>query len=394
MARPRALTTSGGGTGMVPGSKSVTVGAYSERHLGRGERKLFCPFRDFEELGETTHCDEDGGFGIKSRCSGQKREFFSVSRSPRANSRKSKFANGCHASQAPRIERNATVYSSTRSLVSLSRAVYFQRVRRWWRATPTIGCVGPLACRACGDERLPQQAFSSTNTESGTLRIQASSSDQTQSKSYFYRIYQISSHWCCDLRGVANPDEDADRNYRPSPCRSRGWPDRYTIPTNGTARGLCDHACDSGENAIEDRIAGAVLKKKKEERADVGRSVVPLRTVGRMVAVDFDFLILLQKQREKWPKYLHISTPCPMVPLKREFGTTTSQSTFPTSESHNPSNKVEILFDLMSHTKSGDSGTGDHSEDGIQSFVVQHKCGQRCIQMGLEKLGETEEEED
>ncbi|KAJ7478877.1 hypothetical protein B0H11DRAFT_2280972 [Mycena galericulata] len=64
------------------------------------------------------------------------------------------------------------------------------------------------------------------------------------------------------------------------------------------------------------------------------------------------------------------------------------------SESYNPSNKARILFDLMSHTHSGDSGAGDHGEDGIQSFVVQHKCGQRCIQMGLEKLGETEEEED
>ncbi|KAJ7798266.1 hypothetical protein B0H14DRAFT_2388818, partial [Mycena olivaceomarginata] len=63
------------------------------------------------------------------------------------------------------------------------------------------------------------------------------------------------------------------------------------------------------------------------------------------------------------------------------------------SESHNPSNKAGILFDLMSHTQSGDSGAGDHGEDGIQSFVVQYKCGQRCIQMGLEKLGETGEEE-
>ncbi|KAJ7323685.1 kinase-like domain-containing protein [Mycena albidolilacea] len=67
------------------------------------------------------------------------------------------------------------------------------------------------------------------------------------------------------------------------------------------------------------------------------------------------------------------------------------------SKSHNPSNKAGILFDLMSrelHILSFDSGTEDHSEDGIQSFVVQHKCGQRCIQMGLENLGETEEEED
>ncbi|KAJ7348383.1 kinase-like domain-containing protein [Mycena albidolilacea] len=64
------------------------------------------------------------------------------------------------------------------------------------------------------------------------------------------------------------------------------------------------------------------------------------------------------------------------------------------SESHNPSNKAGILFDLMSLTQSGDSGAGDHDEDGMQSFAVQHKCGQRCIQMRLEKLGETEEEED
>ncbi|KAJ7444753.1 hypothetical protein B0H11DRAFT_2203544 [Mycena galericulata] len=130
------------------------------------------------------------------------------------------------------------------------------------------------------------------NTESGMLRIQASSSDQTQSKSYFY---QISSHWRRDLMGVANPDEGhqcfslsvrkereliklserfnrSSKNYWPSPCRSWGWPDRYTIPANGTARGLCDHACDSGENAIEDRIAGAVLKKKKKRGpTNVGR---------------------------------------------------------------------------------------------------------------------------
>ncbi|KAJ7674211.1 hypothetical protein B0H14DRAFT_2304868, partial [Mycena olivaceomarginata] len=64
------------------------------------------------------------------------------------------------------------------------------------------------------------------------------------------------------------------------------------------------------------------------------------------------------------------------------------------SESHNPSNKAGILLDLMSHTQSGGSGAGDDDEDGIQSSVVQHKCGQRCIQMGLEKLRETEKEED
>ncbi|KAJ7270397.1 kinase-like domain-containing protein, partial [Mycena rebaudengoi] len=64
------------------------------------------------------------------------------------------------------------------------------------------------------------------------------------------------------------------------------------------------------------------------------------------------------------------------------------------SESHSPSKKAGILFDLMSHTQSGDSGAGDHGEDGMQSFVDQHKCGQRCIQMGLEALKETKETED
>ncbi|KAJ7845943.1 kinase-like domain-containing protein, partial [Mycena olivaceomarginata] len=42
-----------------------------------------------------------------------------------------------------------------------------------------------------------------------------------------------------------------------------------------------------------------------------------------------------------------------------------------------------VLFDLMSHTLTGDSGAGDHGETGIQTFVDQHKCGQRCALMEL-----------
>ncbi|KAJ6484890.1 kinase-like domain-containing protein, partial [Mycena sanguinolenta] len=62
------------------------------------------------------------------------------------------------------------------------------------------------------------------------------------------------------------------------------------------------------------------------------------------------------------------------------------------SESHNPSTKTSILFDLMSHTVPGNSGAGDHGEEGIQTFVNQHQCGQRCGQLGFEPLNEQEDE--
>ncbi|KAJ7504746.1 kinase-like domain-containing protein [Mycena galericulata] len=72
------------------------------------------------------------------------------------------------------------------------------------------------------------------------------------------------------------------------------------------------------------------------------------------------------------------------------------------SESHDASNKSAILFDLMSHTLTGsdwssphprDSGAGDHGDKGIQTFVDQHECGQRCVQLGLQLLKEAVEEE-
>ncbi|KAJ6463929.1 kinase-like domain-containing protein [Mycena sanguinolenta] len=62
------------------------------------------------------------------------------------------------------------------------------------------------------------------------------------------------------------------------------------------------------------------------------------------------------------------------------------------SESHNPSTKTSVLFDLMSHTVPGNSGAGDHGEEGIQTFVKQHQCGQRCGQLGFEPLNEQEDE--
>ncbi|KAJ7167782.1 kinase-like domain-containing protein [Mycena filopes] len=63
------------------------------------------------------------------------------------------------------------------------------------------------------------------------------------------------------------------------------------------------------------------------------------------------------------------------------------------SESHDASNKSAILFDLMSHTLTGDSGAGDHGDKGIQTLVDQHECGQRCIQLGLESLKSVEEDD-
>ncbi|KAJ7483900.1 kinase-like domain-containing protein [Mycena galericulata] len=63
------------------------------------------------------------------------------------------------------------------------------------------------------------------------------------------------------------------------------------------------------------------------------------------------------------------------------------------SESHDASQKSSILFDLMSHTLTGDSGAGDHGDKGIQTFVDQHECGQRCIQLGLQPLKDPTEDD-
>ncbi|KAJ7891854.1 hypothetical protein B0H14DRAFT_2560554 [Mycena olivaceomarginata] len=43
------------------------------------------------------------------------------------------------------------------------------------------------------------------------------------------------------------------------------------------------------------------------------------------------------------------------------------------SEHYDPSNKATILFDLMSHTTTGDTGARDHGEAGIKSFLDQHR---------------------
>ncbi|KAJ7802342.1 hypothetical protein B0H14DRAFT_2385585, partial [Mycena olivaceomarginata] len=60
---------------------------------------------------------------------------------------------------------------------------------------------------------------------------------------------------------------------------------------------------------------------------------------------------------------------------------------------HDASQKASILFDLMSHTLTGDSGAGDHGDKGIQTFVDQHECGQRCFQLELQPLKDAIEDD-
>ncbi|KAK7014633.1 hypothetical protein R3P38DRAFT_2544890, partial [Favolaschia claudopus] len=62
----------------------------------------------------------------------------------------------------------------------------------------------------------------------------------------------------------------------------------------------------------------------------------------------------------------------------------------PASESHDPKSQAAILFDLMSHTATGGSGAGDHGEKGIQTFLDQHECVQKCALLSLKPLREPE----
>ncbi|KAJ7307725.1 kinase-like domain-containing protein [Mycena albidolilacea] len=60
----------------------------------------------------------------------------------------------------------------------------------------------------------------------------------------------------------------------------------------------------------------------------------------------------------------------------------------------------QVLFDLTTHTSSGDSGVGDHGQDGINTFVEQHVCTSHCESLGLvplsdqDKEGNNEEDDD
>ncbi|KAJ7216013.1 kinase-like domain-containing protein [Mycena pura] len=52
----------------------------------------------------------------------------------------------------------------------------------------------------------------------------------------------------------------------------------------------------------------------------------------------------------------------------------------------------QVLFDLTNHTSTGASGVGDHGQDGIDIFVEQHQCSNRCKMLGLTPLqGEDED---
>ncbi|KAI0073742.1 kinase-like protein [Panus rudis PR-1116 ss-1] len=46
--------------------------------------------------------------------------------------------------------------------------------------------------------------------------------------------------------------------------------------------------------------------------------------------------------------------------------------------------RVNVLFDLMMHTKEGKSGLGDHGESGIEEFLKQHTCMEVCKDLGLD----------
>ncbi|KAJ6483426.1 kinase-like domain-containing protein, partial [Mycena sanguinolenta] len=54
----------------------------------------------------------------------------------------------------------------------------------------------------------------------------------------------------------------------------------------------------------------------------------------------------------------------------------------------------QVLFDLTTHTSSGESGVGDHWQDGIDAFIEQHLCTSRCESLGLAPVGDQNNEED
>ncbi|KAG5649205.1 hypothetical protein H0H81_005423 [Sphagnurus paluster] len=51
-----------------------------------------------------------------------------------------------------------------------------------------------------------------------------------------------------------------------------------------------------------------------------------------------------------------------------------------------------VLFDIMSHLPTSDSGIGDHGPDGIKSFISQHHCNYMCQGLKLRPLLEKEDD--
>ncbi|KAJ7587253.1 kinase-like domain-containing protein [Mycena floridula] len=53
-------------------------------------------------------------------------------------------------------------------------------------------------------------------------------------------------------------------------------------------------------------------------------------------------------------------------------------------------NMVHVLFDVITHTPTGDSGVADHGIEGIADFSSKHHCVDRCATMSLLPLTKTQ----
>ncbi|KAJ6493015.1 hypothetical protein C8R45DRAFT_927811 [Mycena sanguinolenta] len=54
----------------------------------------------------------------------------------------------------------------------------------------------------------------------------------------------------------------------------------------------------------------------------------------------------------------------------------------------------QVLFDLTTHTSSGESGVGDHGQDGIDTLIEQHLCTSHCESLALVPVSDQDNEED
>ncbi|KAF8576013.1 hypothetical protein K439DRAFT_1307918, partial [Ramaria rubella] len=46
-------------------------------------------------------------------------------------------------------------------------------------------------------------------------------------------------------------------------------------------------------------------------------------------------------------------------------------------------NSIEVLFDPMTHSLTGDTGLGDFGQEGIDIFLSQHRCNRICTAVEL-----------
>jgi hypothetical protein len=54
---------------------------------------------------------------------------------------------------------------------------------------------------------------------------------------------------------------------------------------------------------------------------------------------------------------------------------------------------MSIIHTGQIRLRTSDSGAGDHGDKGIQTFVDQHECGQRCFQLELQPLKDATEDD-